>query len=198
MKGNPTSGPTSLRDEANRVRSTTVLCVRHRGRTVIGADGQVTHGATILKGSARKVRRLHNGKVIAGFAGGTADAFTLFERFESKLQKFSGEFVKSAVELAKDWRLDRSLRRLEAMLLVADSEKILLLSGVGDVIEPDESVASIGSGAPFALSSALALKAHSNLEAESIVRESMKIAAAQCIYTNDQLVLESLESEGVE
>lgn len=174
------------------IRATTILCVSHRGKTVLAGDGQVTLGNTVIKGTAKKIRRLYHGKVLAGFAGGTADAFTLFERFEKKLEQFSGDLVRSAVELAKDWRMDRSLRRLEAMLVVATSQHQLILSGVGDVIEPDEGVASIGSGSPYAKSAALALKRHSDLDAEAIVREAMKIAGQTCIYTNESIVLEVL------
>jgi ATP-dependent HslUV protease subunit HslV len=153
----------------------------------------------VIKGSARKIRTLYQGKVLAGFAGGTADAFTLFERFEKKLEQYSGDLVRSAVELAKDWRLDRSLRRLEAMLIVATRHQQLLLSGIGDVIEPDEGVAAIGSGAPYARSAALALKRHApNLSADEIVRAAMEIAAQTCIYTNDSIQTEALGESGQE
>lgn len=172
--------------------ATTILCVSHLGSTVMAGDGQVTLGATVVKSTARKVRRLYQNKVIAGFAGGTADAFTLFERFEKQLEKHSGDLVRSAVELAKDWRLDRSLRRLEAMMIVADREKMLILSGAGDVMEPDEGVASIGSGGPFARAAALALKRHSQLDAEAIARESMALTADICIYTNENFTVEKL------
>lgn len=177
------------------IRATTILCVSHRGRTVLAGDGQVTLGNTVIKGSAKKVRTLYHGKVLAGFAGGTADAFTLFERFEKKLEQYSGDLVRSAVELAKDWRMDRALRRLEAMLIVATAKNQLILSGIGDVIEPDEGVSAIGSGGPYAKSAALALKRHSDLGAEQIAREAMAIAASQCIYTNDSFAFESLEVE---
>ena len=169
-----------------RIRSTTVLCVRHRGHTVMLGDGQVTEGATVLKGSARKVRTLFHDQVLAGFAGATADAFTLFERFERQLEKHSGDLVRASVELAKDWRTDRSLRRLEAMLLVANKDKQLLLTGVGDVIEPDEGVAAIGSGGVYARAAALALVRHSDLDAEKIASEAMLIASQLCIYTNGE------------
>jgi len=159
---------------------------------VMAADGQVTFGNTVLKGNARKVRTLYKGNVIAGFAGGTADAFTLFERFERQLEKHSGDLVRSAVELAKDWRTDRSLRRLEAMLIVADKNKQFILSGSGDVIEPDEGISAIGSGGPFATAAALALKRHGDLSAEEIARQSLSIAAQLCIYTNNEIVLEKL------
>jgi ATP-dependent HslUV protease, peptidase subunit HslV len=175
-----------------RIRSTTVLCLSHKGQTVLAADGQVTFGTTVIKGTAKKVRTLFQGKVLAGFAGGTADAFTLFERFEKKLEKFSGDLVRASVELAKDWRTDRNLRRLEALLIVADRQKQFILSGSGDVIEPDEGVSAIGSGGPFAKCAALALKRHSNLSAEEIVREAMSIAAGICIYTNDKVTIEKL------
>ncbi len=158
----------------------------------MAGDGQVTNGATVLKSKARKVRTLYDGKVLAGFAGGTADAFTLFERFEQKLQKYSGDLVRSSVELAKDWRTDRGLRRLEALLIVANKEKAFILSGSGDVIEPDEGVCAIGSGGPYAQSAALALKRHSNLDAATIVKEAMGIAGDICIYTNQEITLEKL------
>ena len=175
-----------------RIRSTTILCVAVQGRTVMAGDGQVTVGNTVLKSGAKKVRRLYQDQVLAGFAGSTADAFTLFERFEKKLEKFNGDLVRSSVELAKDWRLDRSLRRLEALLLVANKKQQLILSGSGDVIEPDEGVAAIGSGGPYAKTAALALMHHTSLDAEKIARESMALAAQICIYTNNNIILESL------
>lgn len=178
--------------------STTVLCVQHQGATVIAADGQVTLGYSVIKSSAKKLRKLYHGEVIAGFAGGTADAFTLFERFERSLERSSGDMMRSAVELAKDWRTERSLRRLEAMLVVANRDKQLILSGSGDVMEPDEGVAAIGSGAIFARSAALALKRHSSLDTEQIVTEAMRIAAAQCIYTNENFTMESLQPGSVD
>ncbi len=177
------------------IRATTILCVQHNGATAMAGDGQVTLGTTVIKGSAKKVRTLYDGKIIAGFAGGTADAFTLFERFEKQLEKYNGDLVRSAVELAKDWRSDRMLRRLEALLLVADSKRQLVLSGVGDVIEPDEGISAIGSGGPYAKAAALALKRHSNLSAEQIVREAMKITGDICIYTNQELTIEVLKGE---
>lgn len=181
--------------QKERIRSTTVLCVSHNGETVMASDGQVTAGATILKGSAKKVRTLFGGRVLAGFAGGTADAFTLFELFEKKLEKYSGDLTRSAVELAKDWRMDRNLRRLEAMLIVADGKRQYIISGMGDVIEPDEGISSIGSGGPYAKSAALALKRHSErLGAEEITREAMGIAADTCIYTNHNLTVEKLSN----
>jgi ATP-dependent HslUV protease subunit HslV len=170
---------------------TTILAVRRDGAVSVGGDGQVTLGNTVMKGNARKVRRLYNDKVIAGFAGGTADAFTLFERFEGKLEKY-GNLTRAAIELAKDWRSDRYLRRLEALLLVADPDKIFVISGNGDVIEPDHDAAAIGSGGQFALSAAIALLEGSSLGAREIVERSLNIAADICIYTNRNLVIESL------
>lgn len=161
----------------------------------MGGDGQVTLGNTVMKSNARKVRRLYKGQVIAGFAGATADAFTLFERFEGKLEKHSGNLVRAAVELAKDWRTDRMLRRLEALLAIADSENSLLISGNGDVIEPENGLIAIGSGGPFAQAAAMAYLDGTELEAEEIVRKSLGIAADICIYTNDNIVIETLEIE---
>ena len=171
--------------------ATTVLAVRRDGRVVIGADGQVTLGNTVMKGNARKVRRLHDGKVIAGFAGGTADAFTLFERFESKLQQY-GNLMRAAIELAKDWRSDRSLRRLEALLLVADKTHSLVISGNGDVIEPEHDLVAVGSGGPFAQAAALALVQNTPLDARSVVERALGIAADICIYTNRNMTVEEL------
>lgn len=171
---------------------TTILCVRRNGRTVMGGDGQVSLGATIVKGNARKVRRLHEGKVLAGFAGSTADAFTLFERFEAKLVKHGGNLLRSAVELAKDWRTDRSMRRLEAMLIVADRETMLTLSGMGDVLEPEHDLLAIGSGGAYAQSAARALLLHSSLDARQIVEQALTIAAETCVYTNRQFTIEEL------
>jgi len=170
--------------------------VRRGDRVVVGGDGQVSLGNTVMKGNARKVRRLFNERVVAGFAGGTADAFTLFERFEGKLEKHSGNLVRSAVEMAKDWRTDRVLRRLEAMLVVADKESSLLISGNGDVIEPEHNVAAIGSGGPFALAAARALMENSDLDARTIVERALTIAADICVYTNHHLTLEDLETAG--
>jgi ATP-dependent HslUV protease, peptidase subunit HslV len=172
--------------------STTIVAVRRNGAVAMGGDGQVTLGNTVMKGNARKVRRLHNDKVLAGFAGGTADAFTLFERFEGKLEKY-GNLTRAAIELAKDWRSDRYLRRLEALLLVADPGKVLVISGNGDVIEPDYDVAAIGSGGPYALAAARALLEGSDLDARAIVERSLGIAADICIYTNRNLVIDELE-----
>ena len=174
-------------------RGTTILSVRTGNQVVIGGDGQVSIGNTMMKSNARKVRRLYNKQVLAGFAGGTADAFTLFERFEEKLEKHQGQLVRSAVELAKDWRTDRMLRRLEALLAVADSEASLVISGNGDVIEPEQSVMAIGSGGDFAKSAALALIENSDLSAREIVEKSLGIAGRICIYTNDRLTIETLD-----
>jgi ATP-dependent HslUV protease subunit HslV len=172
--------------------STTILAVRKNGAIAMGGDGQVTLGNTVMKGNARKVRRLYNDKVLAGFAGGTADAFTLFERFEGKLEKY-GNLTRAAIELAKDWRSDRYLRRLEALLLVGDNEKLFVISGNGDVIEPEYSVAAIGSGGSFALSAARALTESTDLDARTIVEKSMGIAADICIYTNRNLIIDELK-----
>ena len=175
------------------IRSTTILALRHQGKTVVAGDGQVSFGQTVMKRSARKVRRIYNGKVLAGFAGASADAFTLFEKFEKQLDQHNGNLRRAAVELAKDWRTDRVLRRLEALLITADREALLVLSGSGDVIEPDDSVIAIGSGGNYALAAARVLMAHTQLDARTIAAEAMRTAAAICIYTNDQLVIEELE-----
>ncbi|MCG5056212.1 MAG: ATP-dependent protease subunit HslV [Myxococcales bacterium] len=180
------------RSEASRIRSTTVLVVRRNGHVVMGADGQVTMGQTVMKGSARKLRRLHEGRVLAGFAGSAADGLTLFEKFEAKLKEGNGNLTRAAVELAKDWRTDRLLRRLEALLLVADKERTLLLSGTGDVIEPDTDVAAIGSGGNFALAAGRALLEATELPARAVVEKALGIAADICVYTNANLVLEEL------
>ena len=174
-------------------RGTTVLSVRRGNKVVIGADGQATLGDTVMKGNVRKVRRLHHGKVIAGFAGGTADAFTLFEYFEAKLDKHSGQLVRAAVEMAKDWRTDRTLRRLEALLAVADAEASLIISGNGDVIEPEQGIIAIGSGGNYALSAARALLNNTELSAKEITQEALNIAGDICIYTNHNFVMEELE-----
>jgi ATP-dependent HslUV protease subunit HslV len=176
-------------------RGTTILSVRRNGQVVIGGDGQVSLGPTIMKSNARKVRRLYNNKVIAGFAGGTADAFTLFERFEAKLETHQGNLLRSAVELAKDWRTDRMLRRLEALLAVADSKTSLIITGNGDVIEPEDNLIAIGSGGSYAKSAAQALLENTKLDARKIVEKSLNIAASICIYTNGNLTIESLDSE---
>ncbi len=177
-------------------RGTTILSVRRNGRVVIGGDGQVSLGNTVMKGNARKVRRLFNDQVIAGFAGGTADAFTLFERFEAKLERHQGNLTRAAVELAKDWRTDRMLRRLEALLAVADATASLIITGNGDVIEPEDSLIAIGSGGPFAQSAARALLENTELEAAEIVEKGLNIAADICIYTNHNLTIETLQYEG--
>jgi ATP-dependent HslUV protease subunit HslV len=177
--------------EAPIFHGTTILAVRRDGIVAMGGDGQVTHGATVMKGNARKVRRLYNGKVLAGFAGGTADAFTLFERFEGKLEKF-GNLTRAAIELAKDWRTDRFLRRLEALLCVADVSSSFIISGNGDVIEPEHQLMAVGSGGPFAQAAARALLEHTRLDARTIVEKSLDIAAEICIYTNRNLVIEEL------
>jgi ATP-dependent HslUV protease subunit HslV len=174
------------------MRSTTILAVRHNGGVAIGGDGQVTLGHVVMKSDAHKIRRLHGGKVLTGFAGASADAFALLERFEAKLKDFQGNVPRAATELAKDWRLDRSLRRLEAMLVALDREHLLLVSGTGDVIQPTEGVAAIGSGGPYALAAARALIAHSTLGAAAIVRAGLEIAADLCIYTNRSIEVEEL------
>jgi len=174
------------------MHGTTILSVRRGENVVIGGDGQVTLGETIMKGNARKVRRLYEDKVIAGFAGGTADAFTLFERFEGKLQKHQGNLLRSAVELAKDWRTDRMLRRLEALLAVADRSVSLIISGTGDVIEPEGGIMSIGSGGPYAKAAAVALLENTDMDARAIVEQSLTIAADICIYTNQEVTIEEL------
>src|SRR5450755_3098407 len=174
------------------MHGTTVLCVRKENKVVLIADGQVTMGDHVMKHTARKTRRLYNDKVIAGFAGSTADAITLFERFESKLQEHSGNLAKSAVELAKEWRKDRALRHLEALLIVADSKGTFVLSGTGDVIEPDDGVVAIGSGGAYALAAARALMRHTEMDPEQIVREALDIASGICIYTNNDIHVEAL------
>ena len=174
------------------MRGTTIIAVRHNGRVVMGGDGQVSVGSTIMKHSANKVRRMYSDKVIGGFAGATADAFSLFARFEEKLEKFQGNLPRSAVELAKDWRTDKLLRRLEAMLIVADKDHSFLISGNGDVIEADDGVLAIGSGGMFAQSAAKALLKHSQLNAREIVEESMDIAQSVCVFTNSNLTIEEL------
>lgn len=174
-------------------RGTTICSVRRGNQVVMGGDGQVTLGNTVMKSNARKVRRMYKDQVIAGFAGATADAFTLFERFEGKLEKYSGNLVRAAVELAKDWRTDRILRRLEALLAIADKENSLLISGNGDVIEPENGLIAIGSGGPFAQAAAMAYLDGTELDAEVIVRKSLSIASDICIYTNDNIIIEKLE-----
>ncbi len=176
-------------------RGTTILSVRRGKKVVIGGDGQATHGNTVMKSNVKKVRRLYKDKVIAGFAGGTADAFTLFERFESKLEAHQGHLVRAAVELAKDWRTDRILRRLEALIVVADRQTSLIITGNGDVIEPEHNLMAIGSGGPFAQAAARALLENTKLSAEEIVRKSLNIAGDLCIYTNHNLTIEELDCE---
>lgn len=177
-----------------RWRSTTVLAVRHNGSIVLGADGQVTHGNTIMKSDTKKLRRMLDGKVLVGFAGSTADAFALMERFETKLKDYPGNIARAATELARDWRTDRALRKLEAMMIVADAEATLLLTGQGDVVQPTDGVVGIGSGGPYATSAARGLVKHSQLSAEEVVKESLGIAAEIDIYTNNNIITESLES----
>ena len=174
------------------VHSTTILAVRHRDRAVLASDGQVTFGQTIVKQGARKIRRLYNDRILAGFAGSAADSFALFSRFEAKLDQYRGNLERSAVELAKDWRTDRILRRLEAMLIVLDKTSTFLLSGNGDLIEPDDGIVGIGSGGPFALAAARALAANTDLDARAIAEKSMMIAADICVYTNSNIVVEEL------
>jgi len=174
------------------VRSTTVLCVRRNGHVVMAGDGQVTLGEAVIKHTAKKIRRLYQDKILAGFAGSTADAFSLFSRFEAKLEQYHGNVGRAAVELAKDWRTDKFLRHLEALLLVSDKDQTFLLSGQGDVIEPDGGIAAIGSGGPYAQSAAQALAAHTELSARQIAEEAMKIAGQMCIYTNDRVTIEEL------
>jgi ATP-dependent HslUV protease subunit HslV len=177
---------------AAQIRSTTVLSVRRNDNVVIAGDGQVTFGDTIMKSGARKVRRLYNDSVIAGFAGASADAFALFQRFEAKLEQHRGQLNRAAVELAKDWRTDKMMRNLEALLVVADAQSTLVISGNGDVIEPDDGIVAIGSGGPYALSAARALARHTELSARQIAEESMKIAGEICIYSNQNLVIEEI------
>lgn len=176
----------------NKIISTTVLCVKHKGSVVIGADGQVSLGNSVLKHGAKKIRRLYNNKVLAGFAGSTSDAFSLFQRFEGKLEEYNGNISRAAIELSKEWRTDKILRRLEAMLIVANEERLFILSGSGDVIEPDEDVLAIGSGGGYAQAAALALKRHSDLDTRSIVEKALGIAADICIYTNQKFTIEVL------
>lgn len=177
-----------------KIKSTTVLAIKHNGKVAIGADGQATLGNTVAKSNVKKIRKLSDGKIVTGFAGSTADAFTLLDRFDEKLSNYSGNLKRAAVELAKDWRTDRYLRKLEAMMIVVDKSEVLIVSGTGDVIEPDEEVAAIGSGSMYARAAALALKKHApNLTAEEMVREGLTIAADICIYTNHNLVVETVE-----
>jgi ATP-dependent HslUV protease subunit HslV len=196
MKKNPlaaTAAKSAAEVPARRlIRSTTVLCVRRDNKVVMAGDGQVTLGESIIKHGAKKIRRLYQDKILAGFAGSTADAFTLFSRFEAKLEQYHGNIGRAAVELAKDWRTDKFLRHLEALLLVSDKETTFLLSGQGDVIEPDTGIAAIGSGGPFAQAAAQALADHTQLSPREIAEEAMKIAGRMCIYTNDKVTIEEL------
>jgi ATP-dependent HslUV protease subunit HslV len=171
---------------------TTILTVRHKGKVAIAGDGQVTFGETVMKHGAKKVRKMYHDRILVGFSGATADSLTLLEKFEGKLEQYNGNLLRSAVELAKDWRTDKILRRLEAMLIVADAENTFIISGTGDVIEPDDGTAAIGSGGPYALAAARALIRHSNLDARQIVEEAMKIASSICIFTNEEFVIEVL------
>ena len=184
-----------MRDDKTTWHGTTILSIRKGGTVVIAGDGQVTLGNTVIKSRARKVRRLSGGSVIAGFAGATADAFTLFERLEAKLEQHPGQLIRACVELAKDWRTDRYLRRLEAMMAVADQDASLILSGTGDVLEPEDGLIGIGSGGAFALSAARALIDSDNLDGETVARRAMEIAAGICVYTNDNIVIEKLEAK---
>jgi len=196
MKKNPlvatTEESTDNTTARRLIRSTTVLCVRRDNKVVMAGDGQVTLGESVIKHGAKKIRRLYQDKILAGFAGSTADAFTLFSRFETKLEQYHGNVGRSAVELAKDWRTDKFLRHLEALLLVSDKDATYLLSGQGDVIEPDTGIAAIGSGGPFAQAAAQALADHTKLEPRQIAEEAMKIASRMCIYTNDRITIEEL------
>jgi ATP-dependent HslUV protease, peptidase subunit HslV len=179
-------------ETGTKIIATTILGIRHNGQIALAGDGQVTLGQTVMKHSASKIRRLYNGKILAGFAGAAADAFTLFERFEEKLERYSGNLPKSAVELAKDWRSDRYLRRLEALLAVLDNDYTYIISGTGDIIEPDDGIAAIGSGGPYALAAARSLVKYSKLNAEEIAREALKTASEICIYTNSNIKVEVL------
>lgn len=191
------SARTSVKPSKNqpKIRSTTVVCVRRNGHVVMAADGQVTVGEGVIKHTARKIRRLYNDKILAGFAGSTADAFSLFSRFEAKLEQYHGNLGRAAVELAKDWRTDKVLRHLEALLLVTDVSQTFLISGAGDVIEPDGGVAAIGSGGPYAMAAARALEENTDLPARKIAEEAMKVAGKICIYTNETFTIEELSDE---
>jgi len=174
------------------INATTIICVRHKGKVAIAGDGQVTMGQTVLKKKASKIRTLHKGNILAGFSGATSDAFALFSRFETKIEEYHGNISRAAIELAKDWRLDKALRRLEALLIVADRDQSFLISGTGDVVEPDDGILAIGSGAAYALAAARALLKHTDLSAKEIALEAMKISADICVYTNDQITAEEL------
>jgi len=178
--------------KSNEVKGTTIICVRYKGKVAIAGDGQVTLGDTVLKQKASKIRTLYKGRVLAGFSGATSDAFALFSRFEVKLEEYRGNLPRAAIELAKDWRLDRSLRRLEALLVVADEKHSFLISGTGDVVEPDDGIISIGSGGAYALAAARSLIKHTELSAKELVKEAMKISAEICIYTNANITIEEL------
>jgi len=178
--------------EQDMFHGTTVICVRKDGKVAMGGDGQVTMGQTVLKHNAKKIRKMYNDSVLAGFAGATADAFTLFEKFEGKLETYRGNITRAAVELAKDWRTDKFLRRLEALLIIADKEHSFILSGTGDVIEPEDGISAIGSGGPYAHAAAKALIEHTQLEPKQIIEEAMKIASKICIYTNDSISIEDI------
>jgi ATP-dependent HslUV protease subunit HslV len=193
LKLNSVAHPLDLGD-GRRIRSTTVVCVRRGDAVVMAADGQVSLGATVMKHSAKKIRRLYQDKVLAGFAGSTADAFSLFSRFETKLEQYAGNLGRAAVELAKDWRTDKMLRQLEALLIVADAKSTLMLSGTGDVIDPDEGICAIGSGGSFALAAGRALLDNTELSAREIAEKAMKIAGDICIYTNDKVLIEELKA----
>ncbi len=182
-----------MNQPTDRIHATTILAVRHQGKTAIGGDGQVTLGQVVMKSDAKKIRRLHGGKVVVGFAGASADAFALLERFEAKLKDFQGSVPRAATELAKDWRMDRSLRRLEAMMIAVDRDHLLLVSGTGDVIQPTDGVAAIGSGGAYALAAARALVLYSSLDAKQIVESALGIAGDLCIYTNRNLEIETVE-----
>jgi ATP-dependent HslUV protease, peptidase subunit HslV len=176
-----------------QIHSTTILGLKHQGKVVLAGDGQVTYGDTVLKNKARKVRKLYHDQILAGFAGGASDAFTLFDRFENKLDEFRGNLGRAVIEMAKDWRNDRFLRRLDAQLVVLDKEKIYLITGTGDLIEPDDNAIAIGSGGPYALAAARALMKHSKLDALTLVKEAMEVASGLCIYTNSKIIIETLE-----
>jgi len=184
--------PFRFEERSEMLRGTTILCVRRNGKVAIAGDGQVTYGNTILKHNARKIRRMYNNKVLAGFSGATADAFTLFEKFEGKLGGYKGNITRAAVELAKDWRTDRILRRLEALLIIADSDHTFIISGTGDVIEPESGVSAIGSGGPYAQAAAIALYENTELPAREIAEKAMEIAASLCIYTNRNITIDEL------
>lgn len=181
-----------IEDTSEVMQATTILAVRHKGQAVLAGDGQVTLGSTIVKHGARKIRRLYNDTVLAGFAGSAADSFALFSRFESKLEQYRGNLERASVELARDWRTDRMLRRLEAMMIVSDTQSTFLLSGTGDLIEPDDGIVAVGSGGPYAMAAARALARHSDLDAKNIAKEAMVIASDICVYTNSSLTIEEL------